>query len=150
MRFSAPGIEIDDGSDWVVRDSSLGGWVRAGGRVDQARRSELATRTRWKIAEVFLAVAVGWDGSSAQRFWMSLKEENENGEVGDDVSWIWTVDLLHGRHIWGLGFRVWFPEDPDNKIETLWIGQHRNVEIWIGFPLFFVLQLISVSGSCFA
>lgn len=72
-------MELDDGSSCVVvwLGSSLG-------RVDQARRSELATRTRWKIAEAFLAAA-GGGGSSAQRFWMSLKEEKENGEVGDDV-----------------------------------------------------------------
>lgn len=34
--------------------------------------------------------------SSVQRLWMSLKEEHENC---DDVSWILTGDLVHGRHI---------------------------------------------------
>lgn len=98
MRFSAPGMEIVGGSgSFVGASSGAGGfefsasgrdwgWVRAGGRVDQARRSELATRTRWKtVVDLFNEVGCGWC-SSAQRCWMSLNVEHEKGEDGDDVS----------------------------------------------------------------
>lgn len=88
-------MELIDGSDCFVEISSSGWGLRCedvkGWAADQARRSELATRTRWKIAEAFLVAAavVGcreWSlVSSAQRFWMSLKEEKEKGEDGDDV-----------------------------------------------------------------
>ncbi|KAM1971764.1 hypothetical protein TB2_017971 [Malus domestica] len=93
-------MELMDGLDCFVEIPSSGwgwgcslGWGWADGRVDQARMRELATRKRWKIAEAFLVAAVTIAGcrewslvSSAQRFWMSLKEEKEKGEDGDCVS----------------------------------------------------------------
>jgi hypothetical protein len=84
MRFSAPGIEID-GPDCVLESVATSEVVEdSGGRVDQARRSELVRRTRWKM-EGFLEVE-GCEGSSVQRSCMSLKEEQGKSVDGDDVS----------------------------------------------------------------
>ena len=92
------------------------------------RRSELASRTRWKTEGFLVGEGasdwLGGSSSSRQRDWMSLKEEQEkrvegegewerdgegeeDGDGEDDVLWIRTVDLLllHGRHIEGLG--IW-------------------------------------------
>ena len=84
-----------DSCCFVSSGTGLGsGSGSACGRVGQARRSELATRTRWKTTKVFLADVVVetswvWEGSSEeQRDSMSLKEEQEKSreeeEEGDD------------------------------------------------------------------
>lgn len=60
----------------------------ADGRADQARMSELATRTRWKIVDGRFAVedeGLEGEGSSVHRRWISLKEEQENAEEEDDA-----------------------------------------------------------------
>ena len=93
IRFSAPGNEID-GPDWPLKTDS-------GGRAVQERRSELASRTRWKMEGKGFLEVENWEveeeesdsSSSKQRSGRSLKEEQAKWVDGDnDVSWILTLD----------------------------------------------------------
>lgn len=66
-------------------------------RWDRVRSSEVGTRTRWKM-EGDLGDS-GWGlGSSSQRLWMSLKDEQEKGG-GFDLVWILLGVLIHGAHM---------------------------------------------------
>lgn len=118
IRFSDPGSEID-GSDSSATFSStctgnecgLGsgltsssgpgcdlGWESGGGWPEKTRRTALARRTRWKILEDFL-VWVGFSetGSSAQRVWMSLNDEQE--KLAEELRWIRVFDLVRVSHM---------------------------------------------------
>jgi hypothetical protein len=67
-------------------------------RRDQARMSEVETRTRWNMEGDF--GDLGWElESSSQRLWISLKDEQEKCSGGVfDV--LWTLgDLNHGAHM---------------------------------------------------
>jgi len=66
-------------------------------RWDRVRSSEVGTRTRWKM-EGDLGDS-GWGlGSSSQRLWMSLKDEQEK-VGGFDLVRILLGVLNHGAHM---------------------------------------------------
>lgn len=144
-RWSAPGILIVGCCHWTCSEfllfssadvSFLGSRLNGDSLSGFKERIKAWTiRARWKtegFLDVLLLLLLLWRGvgSSVQRLWISLKDEQWNDECEcDDVLWILTGDVIYDRHIDLIIFFWVCKEQLYRKIKKVW--DFSRVWFWV-------------------